>query len=214
MKRLLLPLSIFACGALFLGATQVVSAQTATQQTEQTTTQTQETKLADRLKQRKEALKTKLTAAAETRLKAKCKAAQGKVAAVGTRANTSLDKRYDRYDSIVSKLNTLVDKLKARDADTAKLETLITQLEAKIETFKESGDTYRQSVTDLKDLDCVADPEAFKATLDITRSQRADLLKQATDIKALIKQIRDELTVIRKVLASEANSATNDGGVQ
>ena len=62
-----------------------------------------------------------------------------------------------------AKLLVGAEMLKAKGVDTTTLESQITELKAKITTYSTDLAAYKQSLTDLKAVDCKTDPDAFQA---------------------------------------------------
>jgi hypothetical protein len=178
---------------------------TETQMTEQ-----EKAELRARFEQRKNSLKLRLSALDQQKFKLKCKAAQ---TPLGTLRAHGIDTRVKRgkiYDKLVERLTKLSTKVKAASVDTATLDSQIETLKAKIEAFKTDLTNYQQALTDLAGMDCAADPDAFKASLETARSLRAKLSQSGKDIKAYIKEtIKPTLQNIRGQL--EAIKESNEG---
>lgn len=179
---------------------------TTTNTSAQTTTETPktETTLAQRLEARKTALKTKLDATTKKRIETKCKPAQALVTAAQKKATTAGDNRVKIYGEISTKVDALITKLKTAGADTTELESLQTQLKTKITTFTTDAASYKQSLEDLAALDCVSDPTAFKATLETARTQRAQLAKDAADVRTQLGLISKALKTAGQTLRSSS----------
>lgn len=178
-----------------------------TQSTEAEETTTTKT-LAERLAERKEKLQTKLTNAQQNRLKARCKAAQGLLGSLGTRVKGVEKNRTALYDKVVEKLNGLVTRI-GDQADTAELQAQIAVLEEKIAAFKTDITAYKQAISDLAEMDCVADPTAFRASLDEAKTLHAALLQTSKDIRAYINDaIKPTLQTIRAELAAAKEEET------
>lgn len=171
-------------------------------------------KLLERLSTRKTELKTKLNTVEQERLKAKCKASQtGAVSSLSGRIKGIETSRGEVHTNLVSRLNKLVEKLKAKDVDTTKLEAEITELKAKIATFKADLAKYRQAVIDLKAMDCVSDPAAFKASLESARTLRETAAKDAAAIKTYVNDtIKPTLKGIRTALEAKEKETSSEGG--
>jgi chromosome segregation ATPase len=174
-------------------------------QTNTTTTttgeQTEAAELKARLEKRKAELKTSINAAKQARIKSRCKASQGKLSSISGRIKGLETSRSQVYKNLINRLDNLSDKLAAKGADVATLDEQITQLETLIETFNTDLAAYKQAVADLADMDCVADPTAFQASLDAARTARAKTHESAKavrsyltgTIKPTLKDIRAQL---------------------
>lgn len=199
--------------ALLLGVNTVAAHEGADDTTtETTTTETEATPkktLEERLTARKEAMKTKLTTVQQTRLKARCKASQGLINSLHTRVKGLEKNRTSLYDKVVDKLNALVTKIGDK-ADTTELKAEIEILQQKIDHFKTDIATYRQTISDLGEMDCAADPAAFKSSLDEAKTLHAGLLQTSKDIRAYINDtIKPTLQNIRASLQKETDEGTN-----
>lgn len=165
----------------------------------------------ERINQRKEAFKAKLlNGAAETKLKNRCKAAQGLIKGPQARAKSIKTSREAVYGALTDHLDKLVTKLQAKGADTTKLEADITGLQNLIDAFYDSLETYTLAVNDLVAMDCEADPDAFKAALEDAREQRAGLKDLTVEIRDYLKNtVKPTLLDIRKDLAGGTDSDTD-----
>ncbi len=171
-------------------------------------TEQQKTELAKRLSDRKTELKTKLTTAETAKIKGKCTTSQGVISSLGQRIKGIETSRTEVYNNVIDNLTKLSTKLKAKNIDTTTLDTEITTLKAKVATFNTDLTAYKQAVTDLKNMDCVSDPTAFKASLEAARTAREKVSKDAADIRTYLK---DTVKVTLKDLRSqvEAKESTN-----
>lgn len=164
-------------------------------------------KLQERLTKRKTDIKTKLATAEEARLKLKCKAGQVPLKNLSGRIKGLETSRDNVYANLVNRLTKAAEKLKERGLDTATLESQIATLKTKIETFKTDLAAYRQTVSDLGEMDCVSDPAGFKASLEAARSARLKLAADSAAIKTFVKEdIKPTLVTLRTQLgALESN---------
>ena len=217
---LLLLTPLFATASVFgeTGANNTTTTQTTSADDKETTTD--KTQLEARIKKLKDALKLRLTAAEKTRLLGKCVSAQGKVSSVGAKFKGIETSRTQVHQNILDRLNKAVTKLEEKGVASPELEIEITTLTTKMDTFKTDLATYKQSVADLKDLDCKTDPEGFKAALQTARTNLEKVRSDAKDIHTYLKEtIRPHLTNLKKQLGSTENSdstlrATDGDGAQ
>lgn len=198
---LLKSLAVFGVSLLVLNtATLAVLAQTGTQNT----TATQKT-VQDRIAERKAALKTKLDAVAQARIKTKCVAAQKLVTASKTRSDKAIELRQKAYQAVSERMSTLMTALENNNVDTTTLKDLQAQVKTATEALKKSVDAYNQTLADLSAMDCSADPEGFRATLDSAKTQRQQIAKDAASLKTLKGKIIAELAKIKSQNASVNN---------
>lgn len=195
--------------------------------TQNTTTETEteavKTERTNRIKKEIETQKVRLGAAEKKKIQTSCTAAQGKVAAVANRLNGVETSRTEVHQNILNRLNTAVAKLKEKGVDTTTLEADVATLSTKIDTFNTDLATYKQSITDLKAMDCKTNPEGFKAALLTARTNLEKVRTDADAVHAYLKDtIRPLLTELKKQLETtqqtEGNSGTplntTDGGNQ
>lgn len=173
-------------------------AQTQTTKTpEQLATERQE-----RVQKRKTELKIAQTNAQKQRLTGRCKAAQTLVGVLNGRVKGVQTVRSDAYGRITGQLDDLLVKLQAKGANTTELQTAITTLKDHIHTFTDDLADYQQAVNDTAEIDCVADPDGFKASLETARSLKTKLKEDGTVIRAYLKEtIKPLLQTIRAQLA-------------
>lgn len=188
-----------------------------TQGNQQTNTYTPKTgneglSLQQRIEKRKTEIKTKLNAAEKTRVTARCKAAQGKVTSVQARAKV-LDTRYAGYEKALSHLQELKDKLKAKGIDTTTYEQQLAVVTTKTQMYGDDVATYEESLKDLAELDCAADPDAFKASLETSRKLRAKVEADGKDIRSYYTMtIKPTLLSMRQQLVNKEGQNA-EGGV-
>lgn len=159
-----------------------------------TTTSTEEdakpnpAELKARLEARKTALKTRIDAAKQARIKSRCKAAQGGISNIRGRIKGLETSRSHVYENLLSRLEKLNERLKANNVDTAVLETQLTELHTLIDTFNADLAAYKLAVSDLADMDCVAEPVAFQASLEEARTARTKAVESAKAIKTYLSE--------------------------
>ncbi|HSX45086.1 MAG TPA: hypothetical protein VLF39_03205 [Candidatus Saccharimonadales bacterium] len=189
----------------------MVSAETMTGSNQTSTDTTTEKTMEDRITQRKAEFKTKLTTLQQNRVKLRCKQAQGGgIKSLDGRIKGLQTSRKEVYTNLVDRLNKLVDKLKTKGIDTTKLESEITVIKGKIDTFNNDLATYKQDVGDLKDLNCSSDPVGFKASLESTRTERQTLVNDGKAIKDYVKNtIKPTLKDIRGQIDAENKTEDN-----
>lgn len=141
-----------------------------------------------RLEARKTALKTRIDAAKQIRIKSRCKAAQGGISNIRGRIKGLETSRSHVYENLLSRLEKLNERLKANNVDTAALEMQLTELRTLIDTFNTDLAAYKLAVSDLADMDCAADPTAFQASLEEARTARAKAAESAKAVKTYLSE--------------------------
>ena len=164
-----------------------------------------------RLTKLKGDLKINLTATQQEHIKTRCKPAQGIVKSVGDKVDTGVTNRSQAYVALTDKLTSLVAKLQAKNVDTTAFQSEITVLQTKIASFTTDLTAYRQTLSDLKGVDCVTDPAAFQGALTASRTAHDKLITDVANIKAYVSgTIKPTLQAIRTVLeAQEKTAATS-----
>lgn len=209
---LLVPLFVVA-PVLAVEGTDNTTNPTTTQTTEQSTNNAQaaqkKQELQDRLQKRKDALKLKLTTVEQKRLQTRCKGAQGSISSVKGRISGIETSRGQVYGNLVDRLNKLAGKLDDKGANTLELKTEITELQAKVTTFNTDLATYKTAVADLADMDCAADPTAFKASLEEARADLKKVREDGLAIKTYVNEtIKPTLKKIRAEISGEKQADT------
>ena len=164
-----------------------------------------------RLTDRKTSLKTKLTTAEQTRVKSKCVPSQtGSLKLLSGRIKGIETSRKETHKNLLSRLDKLIEKLKVKNVDTTELEAEIVVLKTKIATFDADLVLYKQAITDLKSMDCVADPVSFKASLETARTLKQTVATDSESIKSYVNDtIKPTLKIIRTALETAEKLETN-----
>lgn len=167
--------------------------------------------LTKRLQERKDKVKTILTAAEKVKIQSKCKNSQGKFSSLNGRIQGIGTTRGKVNTDLVSRLEDLSEKLKAKNLDTTTLNTQITELKAKVATYDKDLATYKQTVADLGTMDCATDPTAFKASLETARQQLATVKQDAVNIRTYVNStIKVTLQQLRDQLKKTESESTED----
>lgn len=169
--------------------------------------------LQERLTKRKAELKVRLTNAEKQRLQARCKNANGPISSLSGRIKGIETSRTQVYENLVDRLTKLSTKLQDRNLDTTEFDAEIAELQEKITTFQTDLTAYKEAVSDLGSMDCAADVEAFKASLEAARSAREKLKMDVVGIKAYVNDtIKPTLKSIRDQIASQDGTDTEESG--
>ena len=158
-------------------------------------------KLQDRLDARKQKQALNLSAADSARIASRCVNAQGKIRSLEGRVQGIETSRLQSYANIKSRLDKLVDKLKANNVDTTNLVANIAQYGVKTDTFFNLLTEYKQATADMGAMDCTTDAEGFQASLMSARDALATLRTSAEDIRSYLKNdVQQTLKTIRQQL--------------
>lgn len=211
--------------------TTVVSAETATTsndasvsspaQTGPGNSEEEEKTLEQRIAEYKTSLKTQPTVAQQNVLKAKCKPAQAISKALITRVATTDKTRVQVYGDVALTLETIIPRIKEAKVDVEALAKQQTELTGMIDEYTASVKTYQAVLNDLNEIDCAADPVAFKATVEAARTARVAVSNSATAIKQYAAQtIKPSLAEAKEKLAKDTETtdstteATTDKAVK
>lgn len=164
---------------------------------------------AARLQEYKEKNAERLSQAKQNRLVARCKNAQTKIATLSQNVATVTANRQSVYTGVVERLKRLSESLVAANVDTTALDSAIAELESKQEAYAQIVDAYQLTLTDLAEMDCEADPEAFQAALTAARNERQEVFKSSQEMRTFIQDsIKPILTTIRQSLGDDNDAET------
>lgn len=162
--------------------------------------------LSQRVVKQKSAFPSVLTAAQQTKLKVVCKPAQTKANLVATAAKNKLELRQDRYQKISAQVKAITSQLTTSNVKTAEIEAQSQQLAQLVAAYDASQQTYQQALQDLKDVDCVVDPQGFNSLLLAARNARQ---KAVTDSQAIQAYIRTTIKPSLQAIKTELSTITN-----
>lgn len=175
----------------------------------QETTEPAAGSLEQRLEQRKATRQTRLTNAQSTRLKARCQAAQTLVGKVEEKLTATHTKRTGAYGQAVSRLQDIVKKV-GSTADTTDLQANIQTLKEKSAAFEAAVKAHQQTLDDVQQMDCVADPTAFRASLDQAKIEHQAVRQAAADIRSYLNDtVKPTLQAIRAALRAQQGEVIN-----
>lgn len=166
--------------------------------------------IAERIAQRKDLFKTKLSIVEKTRIKTKCKASQTILGTERDRVKVVETTRSELYARLIGNLNDLSTRLKAKNIDTTALNADIVILKNKVNTFNTDHTAYKQAISDIAGMDCAADPDGFRASLETARTSLKTVTDDAAAIRGYLKDtVRPLLQTIRAELAKTETTGTN-----
>jgi chromosome segregation ATPase len=182
------------------------------QQTEDVKTDKQSRE--DRLAKIKEKMAAKLEKAEEAKIKSKCKSSQGKLTSVQAKVTKIRTQRKNAYREVGEKIDRLVERLKAAGIDTSSLEAARADVKNKVDEFNQLVLDYEQTLTDLSSMDCVSDPQAFKAALESARDGRKALAEKGEELKKYVKEtLKPIIDELKTQLTSDNASSTQEATV-
>lgn len=160
--------------------------------------------LQSRVQKREARLKEVLTTAQQTRLKARCKGAQLRIAAAEKVAVQHHENQDRKISVILSKLKTFEQKQKDSGGDTTELDNAITKVAQLQNSVDEAYNDYISALEDAAAIDCEADPAGFKASLVDAREQFKTLISKRQEIRKSLKD--DLLPALKSYKPKEGNS--------
>lgn len=165
----------------------------------------QEESAQDRINRIKNNSADKITAAEERRIEARCSNAQNRIQQLQTRQNAAIENRQELYLRVSSRLTEIVQKLQAANVDTTELEVAVDEMTSTITESLNFIEEYTQSLADISDMDCAADPQGFKALLDNSRKNRVEILSGYSEIQVVKNEkVKPILQSIRESLSPES----------
>jgi len=158
----------------------------------------------------KDKLRTNLNQSEQNKLKATCASAQGNIKSLTSRINNFSSKRATVFENLKTKMTNLLTRLETSGVDTSSLLAPLTGLQTQVQDFSTDLDDYQIILTDLSEMDCTADPTAFKAALEEAREKRVELKQQTDTIKAYFAEtIKPILQTIKSDLMTKTESTTS-----
>jgi hypothetical protein len=150
--------------------------------TSNTSSATQQ-KIADRVTQRKNALKLQLATAQSQNIAKNCVAAQAILKHTAAKDKKMLDQRQELYANLSTRVTTTLRKLQLQNVDITDLKNTQIQFDAAVNQYIADVANYEDSISDTAVLDCTNDPTGFEATLINARQLKAKLADDAGNIK-------------------------------
>lgn len=166
-----------------------------------------DTTLEQRVNRRKNALQIQLSEAERLHIQTRCQTTQAHLGRLHRRIVGVTVIQEQRYDGLMSKLAELVPRLQAAGIDTAAFEQQVNELQTKISAFYAAPDEFAVAVHDLATMDCAADPDGYKASLEEARTLRVKVLDAGHTIRTHLQDAtKPALQTIRQQLASNQNN--------
>lgn len=205
LNRMVMALGVVLSLALYVPAVSAATPAATPAATNDATKQSTKT-LAQRVEDYKTKNPVQLTAAQQTVLKGKCKAAQTITKALTVTVGTSSTNRTTVYGDITTTVEKIVGQLNDANVDTTKLTEQQTKVAELIKTYSTDVTSYKSVLTDLNEQDCTTDPVGFKATLEAARGQRTSVNK---DVMAIRTYLQDTLKPSLKTAQASLTKATD-----
>lgn len=174
-------------------------------------TEQEKTDMKDRAASRVAKYKVSLRYAEKVRIQNRCVAAQAKIGAVQKKLEGIRSDRPQIYGAFADNLSPLAERFQTFGLDTQALEDSIAGLKERTQTYATVLKEYGQAIDDTAALDCKANPENFKASLEDARAQLGAVQAAAAAIREQVKNvIKPELQLLRQQLDSVADAPADE----
>lgn len=198
-----LPTIVLAVEGVEIDPSEDVMQITQTNTTEQETSESGTRQ--ERIKSLKDKSTERINASEIRRIEARCVNAQQKLTNLSVRLGDSLERRTVAYQNITSRLNELLLKLQVAGVDTTELELAVNEMTSILNESIASADNFVQNLSDVTEVECVSDPEAFKLLLDEARQRRVEIVSFQSEIQAVKNEkVKPILQSIRESLSPES----------
>lgn len=198
-----LPTIVLAVEGVEIDPSEDVMQITQTNTTEQETSESGTRQ--ERIKSLKDKSTERINASEIRRIEARCVNAQQKLTNLSVRLADSLERRTVAYQNITSRLNELLLKLQVAGVDTSELELAVNEMTSILNESIASADNFVQNLSDVTEVECVSDPEAFKLLLDEARQRRVEIVSFQSEIQAVKNEkVKPILQSIRESLSPES----------
>lgn len=163
----------------------------------QTPASANDTDKARRIANNKLTTKMALTKAQATAIEGRCKGAQTKVQQVEVKLDQIESNRERIYGQVLARYSQLGERLQATTPEAVDYKSEVVLLRTAIVGYKNNFATYKTAVSDLASMDCASDPVGFKATLEVVRGLRQQLLADTGSINQQSGKVSDALKKIK-----------------
>ncbi|MDQ3093707.1 MAG: hypothetical protein M3Q70_00835 [bacterium] len=146
-----------------------------------------------------------LSASDRQRIVSRCKPAQNVIAAYTKKVDNFETSRIKVYGNIIDRLNSLASKLTEMGNADDVLVVQAKQLEfqQKVDEVYASIDDFQQALSDLGEVNCTENPDAFQAVLDASRSYRVAINEKTKAVREYYSQdLVKALSEIKSKLAA------------
>jgi hypothetical protein len=173
----------------------------------------QSTTLPQRITQRKNTIKTKVSNAQLQTIAKKCAIAQTGLQDIKTKDKSKIEDRRQAYTDLASKLSTIIGHLERQNIDVTNLKSEQVKFNSNINQYLTDAETYKTALDDAVVMDCAADPAGFEATLVGARQLRSQLSNDSAQVKSEAAVLSKTLTDTKSTLI-KSSAAVNNGASQ
>lgn len=132
-----------------------------------------------------------LSDSAKQLIVAKCSYAQNSLIKIQSNTDKIIGLRTETYSMLQRELQAIKLRMARQGVDASEIDLLIGKIQQGLDNLTLTSDAYNTTLGDVINVNCAQNPEQFQAGLVVLRSERADLLKAASDIKAILHAATD-----------------------
>jgi len=126
-----------------------------------------------------------LDSATRIMIMSRCQLAQDKLRIIENANSNLVQERINTYNYIQDELQAIKVRMMRQGADASEADLMTGKIQSALDSFTIQANNYGTALDDVVNVDCSQNPEQFEAGLIVMRIQRADLLKQAENLKSL-----------------------------
>jgi len=129
------------------------------------------------------------------RIESRCKGSQSTLITIQQELAKTIEERKTQHLKIDGKLWIAIGQLKIANQDTFELEGLKASYNKQVATFDDLTKEYTQAIDDTIVVNCVTDPQGFKAVVETARIYLQEVRKQSGVIRAhLLDSVKPALS--------------------
>lgn len=156
-------------------------------------TQAPNATIEERIKERRESIKTKIDAQRSQAITRSCQNIQTRASFSAERISEVKTERLEKYQKISSIFEELSDSINAAGIDTTEIDEEIEIYNEMLSKFSEYIENLALSLEDLENIDCANSPQEVEDALTDARNNQKDAKNEALKIKAQIEENISEL---------------------
>jgi hypothetical protein len=163
-------------------------------------TSAQQTKLSDRVLERKNLLKLQFSEAQTQQIGKNCVAAQALIKDIASNDKKAADKRRDTYANLSTRATTALRTLQDQGVNITELKAAQIQFDATINQYIADTSTYKDTIADSMEINCASDVIGFEATLTTARQLRMTMANDANQVRAARTVLSQNLAKMAETL--------------
>lgn len=123
----------------------------------------------------------------------KCKASQNIIRGIQDRTDALVRKRLNLYSDIQKELQAIKLRMMRQGADASETDLLTGKLQQSLDNFTIQANKHGSALDDIINVDCINNPEQFKAALFMLKIQRAKLLDYSLELKNTMANSQEDV---------------------